>query len=178
MRYTEDVINRIKSLKKDRQTLFVAIDGFGGSGKSTLAKELKNALGEGVDIVSLDDFSYPADKKRLIEQIIAPLKNSTKAKYQKYDWDSKSLKEWLTIEPGSIVIIEGLTSLHPELRKYYDLTIWLSMDQGSASERGINRDLNEYGVDVRNKWENEWKPMEKEYVESYRPQDTADFILG
>lgn len=177
MKYTDGVVTKIKSLKKSGETLLIGIDGFGGSGKSTLAKDLKAELGQVSAVVSLDDFGYPADRKRLLEQVIVPLKNNNQAKYQRYDWESKTLKEWFTIEPSSIVIIEGLRALSPELKKYYDLTIWMDMDQEYASKRGLNRDLNEYKVDNASKWEHEWKSMEKDYVESDKPQETADFKI-
>lgn len=172
----QSIIDKIKKFKKNNKTFIVAIDGFGGSGKSTLAKDLKNILGNESEIISLDEFNYPPDRKRLLVQVILPLKQGQPSKYQIYDWKSKALKEWKEIKPGKILIIEGLTALHADLIENYDLTIWIDMDQEKASKKGISRDLNEYKVDTTKQWNNEWIPMEKEYVNSMRPQDKAEIV--
>lgn len=176
MKKIQDIANTIKKLKKVNATFIVAIDGFGGSGKSTLAKELRNILGQESEIVHLDDFNYPPDRKRFLEQVILPLKQEQSSKYQRYDWNNKALADWKEIKPGGILIIEGITALHSELIKNYNLTIWISMDKYKAHERGINRDLNEYKVDTTQQWKNEWIPMEKEYFDSIKPQSNADII--
>lgn len=176
MKKVREIANKIAKLKKANETFLVAIDGFGGSGKSTLAKDLKNILGNGSEIVPLDDFNYPPDRKRLLDQVLIPLKHDESSKYQRYDWNSKSLTEWIEIKPGRIVIIEGLTALHKELIDNYNLTIWIDMDQDKANKRGISRDLNDYKVDTKKQWKEDWIPMEKEYVDSTKPQSRADII--
>src|SRR5437868_4209532 len=114
MDYLSGVVNRIKKLKKHEKTFLIAIDGRGGSGKSTMAEDLKQRL-ENVTIVHLDDFAYPmrvADRQRLLDQVILPLKDHKVAKYQKRDFETKELTTWHEIQPGGIVIIEGVITLH------------------------------------------------------------------
>lgn len=182
MDYLSGVVEKVKKLKKPNETFLIAIDGFGGSGKSILARDLKKYLDKiaKTTIVEIDDFHDPdlkrKDRKRLLRQVIIPLKEGKKAKYQRYDWGTKQLAEWNEIEPNGVVIIEGLPSMHPDLGKY-DFTIWLNMPQEEAAKRGINRDLNEYKVDTKEQWEKDWMPQEKEYVEKFNPETRADVVI-
>ncbi len=174
------IVDQITHNKKQNKTFLIAIDGFGGSGKTTLAKKLAEKF-EFVSIVQLDDFYSPelkrTDRKRLVEQVVIPLKENRKAKYQRYDWTNKSLAEWKEIEAGGIVIVEGISTLHPDFGDKYDLTIWIDTSQEEAAKRGISRDINEYNIDSKEQWKNEWMPQEKEYVELIKPQNKADIIF-
>jgi uridine kinase len=175
-----DLMDKIKRSKKEDKTLLIAIDGFGGSGKSTLANQIKAAL-VNVTIVHLDDFYAPelkrADRARVVEQVIGPLAKNAKANYQRYDWPTGKLAEWHEIPPGGIVVLEGVTALHPDFGENYALKIWLDLSQAKAAKRGIARDLNEYQVDTRENWEKEWMPREREYFDSIRPDKRADMII-
>lgn len=184
MKYTEGIVERIKKIKKDGQTVLVAIDGFGGSGKTSLARDLKNDL-QGIaetTIVQLDDFYVPelkrADRKRVLGQVIQPLKNDKATKYQVYDWQLKKLAKWYGVVPGGIVIVEGVSAMHPEFGKSYDMTIWVDCSQDEAAQRGIKRDFKDYSIDTTKQWENDWMPQEKEYVEKFNPKEYADIIIS
>ncbi len=180
MEYLNYIVSKVKRLKKDDQTFLIAIDGFGGSGKSTMAHDLARRL-DNVSIVHSDDFHLPelnrSDRARISEQVIKPLKANRIARYQRFDWPSSSLAEWHEIYPRGVVILEGVSMLHPDLGNQYDLTIWIDMPQEEAAKRGIDRDLHEYKVDTREQWEKIWIPQEKEYVESVNPKAKADIIV-
>jgi len=90
-----ELSKNIYSLKREDRTLFVAIDGRGGSGKSTLAEKIAQNL-PSVTIVHLDDFAYPmqgADRERLLNQVILPLRKGTVAHYQRFDAKMGKLAE-------------------------------------------------------------------------------------
>lgn len=179
MSYLEEIVDKIRNLKQTNKTLLVAIDGRGGSGKSTLAENLKNSL-ENVTIVHLDDFAYPmggADRQRLLDQVILPLKENKVAKYQKRDFETKELTTWHKIEPGGIVIIEGVITLHDLLAKYYDFKIWIECPPEVGFQRGLKRDREVYKVDTEKEWKETWMPEEAKAIEEQKPQDKADFIL-
>lgn len=176
----QDIIGKIIQLQKGKQTILVAIDGFGGSGKTTLAKKLKDTFFDAT-IVQLDDFySHElnrADRERILEQVIKPLKENKSTKYQVYDWKNKTLAEWIEVKPGGIVFIEGVSMLHDDFNDYWDLRIWIDYPQEEGIKRGIERDKKEYGVDSTNEWVNIWKPQETEYVKTQKPQQKADFVI-
>lgn len=171
-----EIIDNIKSLKKDSETLLIGIDGFGGSGKSSLAKSIKKFFPHAY-IVEMDDFYSPtlkrADFQRVLDQVIEPLRNNTEAVYQIYNWKNDSFTSSIPINPGGIVLIEGVFSLTQELINNYDIKIWVDCDQNVGLERGVARD----GEQVRDKWTNIWMPLEKEYMEKQNPQGKADFII-
>jgi uridine kinase len=175
-----EVLSKINDLKKEGQTFLIAIDGFGGSGKSTLAQKLTQEI-PGSTIIPLDDFYSSelgqADIQRLLREVLKPLKEGREAQYLRFDWNSKSLKDLINVTSCNVVIIEGVYSLHPDLRSYYDLSIWVNLSQDQAAQRGIDRDLNIYKVDHQNLWKNIWMPKEKEYVNSTKPQEAADLII-
>lgn len=175
----DEIVKKISSLKIKDKTLLIAIDGFGGSGKTTLAQKLKNNF-ENATIVQIDDFySHQlkrADRERILHEVIKPLQENILARYQVYDWEKKKLTQWVEMKPGGLVIIEGVSAMHPDFGKY-DVTIWVDCSQEEAAQRGIARDINEHKVDTTQQWRNDWMPQEKEYVEEHKPKDKADFIV-
>jgi|SRR5579885_3209087 len=171
------LIQKIKNLSQKQKTLLLAIDGRGGSGKSTLAEKLKQNL-QDVTIVHLDDFAYPnTDRQRLLTQVILPLKENKPAKYQRFDWGTKQLAEWHEIQPGGIVIIEGVSTLHDMLYKYFDFKIWIECPAKVGFQRGVQRDKAVYHVDTTKDWLETWMPEEKKYIDEQHPQERADFIF-
>ena len=175
-----DLVGKIKKTSKRQKTFLIAIDGFGGSGKSTVAKFLKENL-ENVTVVEMDDFYSSelkrADFERVSEQVLKPLINDNVTRYQRYDWKSGSLMEWHTIEPGGIVIVEGVYAMHKDFQDAYDFKIWVDCQQEVGFKRGVERDKVRDGIDNSDKWVQDWMPLEKEYVQSQNPQQNVDYII-
>lgn len=177
MKSIDELVKSIGDLAKKQKTLLVAIDGRGGSGKSTLAEQLKQAL-ENVTIVHLDDFAYPnIDRQRLLEQVIFPLEENKTANYQRFDWGTKELADWHEIQPGGIVIIEGVSTLHDVLFKHFDFKIWIECPAENGFQRGLHRDLNVYKVNTKDDWLNKWMPEERKYIEEQNPEKKADYTI-
>ena len=181
MNQPSDLLEKIKSLQGKHKTLLIGIDGVGGAGKTTLSESLKENLANG-SIVQLDDFYSPelnrADRIRVLKQVFFPLENDADAKFQIFDWRSNTLKDWYTIKPGGIVIIEGVSALHSDFAEKYDFRIWINCPPELGFKRGIERDKVRDGADNTDKWRNIWMPQEKEYVESQKPQLRADYIIN
>lgn len=190
MTYAEQVnllVKTLAHLKPKRATLLVAIDGGGGAGKSTLARTLCERLD--ASMIQKDDFYLPSselpsreesiekpgssfDWPRLIEQVLNPLLQGREARYQRFDWPTQRLDNWLTVPAGGIILIEGVYSSREELRPFYDFIIWVECSENVRVERGIARD----GEHSRVWWVNDWLPAEQAYVKS-NPQKWADFIV-
>jgi uridine kinase len=187
---TAEIKRRLPVFHDDRRTLVVGIDGRGGAGKSTLAERMGNALGD-TTVVQFDDFYRPAaermkrhesgddevggdfDWRRIRDQVLKPLAVDALARYQRYDWDLDRLAEWHVVEPGGVVIVEGSYSTRPELRDFYELTIWVDAPHELRLLRGIQRD----GEQARSRWLDEWMPEEDRYVAFANPEAHADFVL-
>ena len=171
------------------RTRLVAIDGFGGAGKSELAQALNDQIDEAA-VVEVDDFWHPSttrpqrdrvvvdpgcdyDWRRLLDQVITPLREDRPAWYQRYDWGEDELLDWVEVTPGGTVIVEGVFSTRPELRSAYDCTVWVDCPIELCLKRGYERD-GENGFDL---WENEWIPAYRRYVELHDPRSHIDYVF-
>ncbi len=180
MHLSSDLIKKIESTPRRQKTFIIGVDGFGGSGKSTFAKLLKDHF-KGATIVEMDDFYSPplkrADYQRVNREVLIPLLSDTPASYRVYEWKTDTMSEPYTIEPGGVVIIEGIYSTNNEMRDAYDFKIWVECPQEVGIERGIARDVALGDTEIHNKWIKEWMPLEKEYADIHNPRGYADYIV-
>ena len=165
----------VKSRQRSATTL-VAIDGCGGSGKSTLATALARSL-ENADVVNCDyvgaNPSLTEWRHRLVRQVIEPLLDGRRARYSRYEWRSGKHLGCVEVEPGGVVIVEGVSTLHSDLYAYWDVTIWIECPRELRLARGVDRD----GEEMRSTWVDKWMPEEDSYVASEQPQMNADLIF-
>ncbi|HVF53470.1 MAG TPA: uridine kinase [Actinomycetota bacterium] len=181
----DQLVRSINAAGSKTTCVLVAIDGLGGSGKSTLAVHLADAIQ--AQIIQMDDFYLPSatrpqssvtvgdffDWERLKEQVLDPLGNGFPAKYQRYDWDSDRLEEWVDVSPQRPVIVEGVYCTRRELADAYDFTIWVDAPPGLRLRRGIERD----GENARQAWVEVWMPQEDDYVRAHHPQERANVVV-
>ncbi len=175
----EDIIEKLSLLVSPNKTIVVGIDGRGGSGKSTLADRIQQKIPNST-IVHLDDIVYPmggADRHRLIAQVLTPIKNSQQGRYQTYDYSEKKFTDWKVVNPEEVVIVEGVSTLHDDTYKFFDLKIWVECPAEIGLKRGVARELAQRGVDTSKEWREKWLPEEEEYITEQNPQQKADFII-
>lgn len=177
-----ELVERIRRLRDDVEgrTMLVAIDGEGGAGKSTLAARLAEALasdGGNVTVVCLDDFARPSvlgwDMRRMIDQVLDPLRAGRLGRYQRWDWPTDEGAEWHDVPADGVVIVEGVSAIRTELADRWDLTVWVSTSRAVRLERGIARD----GEVMRSRWLEVWMPEEDAYVTAQRPAERADYVV-
>jgi uridine kinase len=171
-----ELISRIEAVAAtERPPTLIAIAGRGGAGKTTLAARISARL-EHASVVHTDDFARPGIPGwdwRFTQQVIEPLLRNEPAQYQRYDWGSDQLAEWHRVEPGGVLIVEGVSSTRRELDVAWDLTIWVEAPTPERLRRGIARD----GEHTRQQWEEVWEPQEDAYIESQHPDQRADVIV-
>lgn len=152
------------------RTRLIGIDGAGGSGKSTFAATLSDK------IVSTDDFIAAPwewyDFERLRRDVIEPLLRDEPARYRRMDWNDGELKEWHVVEPGGVVVVEGVGALDLRLRDAYDHRVWVETPSEICLARGLARD----GEEALPLWE-AWSAKEQRYWSEQRPRDAADEIV-
>lgn len=156
-------------------TSIVSIDGLGGAGKSTLAAIVSDRIGAG--IIHTDDFAswdVPlAWGPRLLEQVLEPLAQNRPARYQRYDWDAREFTEWRTVEPGGVLLIEGVSSSQAAFRPYLAATVWVDTPRSVRLERGLQRD----GEDAAAQWA-AWMTEEEAWITIERPYERVDLIVA
>lgn len=175
------------ALLRDRPCGLVAIDGLPASGKSTLAGRLENELG--AVIVYLDDFVRPESEWRgtakpafpfpyiRYEEFLATvtsLAHGETTRYRRYDWATGQLAdEWREIRPDGLVVIEGVSALHPVLAPLYHLRFWVKSDAATTLAASLARGAGE--------WEGEWRDLFMPSVALYLatdPHRRADHLVA
>src|SRR5260370_10991087 len=136
-----DVVSAsIRIARVGRALLVGAIDGGAGAGKSTLAKGTRDRLA-GVSILRADHFfrplnEYPAARlppeeayrlyfpwERMCEEALLPLRRGQPACYQRYDWETDRLNQWVIVEPNEVILIQGVYSTRPASQPPLDSAI-------------------------------------------------------
>ncbi len=180
----DEVVTQITVLRDARTPVLVGIDGAGGSGKSTLAAAIAERLGSDAVVIPMDDFivrdrmlddSWEGgwDRRRLVEQVIDPVRLGRPMAYQRLEWLSNTLTDPIAVPEASVVIVEGITALHPALAPHWDLTIWVETDAMVALERGRARDA---GNENAQHWEL-WSSNDARYRAEHEPHSRADLIV-
>lgn len=164
----------------------VAIDGLPVSGKSTLAERFETELA--ATTLYLDDFIRPEaewrgqidpafpfgyiryDEYRAAVETVARRET---ARYRLYDWSLGKLSGEKVIEPGGLVLIEGVSALHPALAPLYDLRLWVESDATTTLSASLARGVGD--------WEKEWRELFLPSVDLYLrtdPRKRADYLVA
>jgi uridine kinase len=165
--------------------LLVAIDGLPLSGKTTLALRLIKELG--AECLGLDDLvrpeaewpsrdkpSFPFDFVRYDEFVdaVRSLAHNRRCLFHPYNWETGRVEDLPKVVRGDgIALVEGVSTLHPDLAPLYDLRIWIESDAettlAASFERGVGS------------WAHEWEFMFLPSVELYlqtNPKARADVV--
>jgi uridine kinase len=158
-------------------TTFVGIDGPGAAGKSALAARIAAAV-PGAVVVAVDDFSGPQfaewDWARFIRQVRDPLLTGRTARYQRWDWHRDEGAEWHDLQPGSMVVVEGVSSTRHEAAVPWHLSLWVDTPREVRLRRAVRRD----GASMLATWLTAWMPSEEAYIAAQRPQQRVDLVVS
>lgn len=165
--------------------LTVSIDGRCGSGKTSLA-ELLSALFD-CNVIHMDDYYLPPyrrkenwrqipggniDFQRLKEELLEPASKLLDAQYNAYSCQYGSMSPKAFDSSLPLTIVEGSYSQHPELRDFYDLTLFINLAEELRIERLKLRE-----GDYFSEFERTWIPAEEFYLKSCAIEEKADFLL-
>jgi uridine kinase len=170
-------------------TLVIGIAGGTGSGKTTIANYLLESVGpEQIAFLPHDayyrdlsdltqeeraqvNFDHPASlETELLIEHIHQLKKGKSIELPSYDFKTHTRNQaTLTIEPLPITLIEGiLIFAEPDLRKLFDIKIYVDTDADIRFIRRLQRDIIERGrttQSVINQYLETVRPMHLEFVE-------------
>ena len=172
-----DVVDDIY-LRHDAQaahTFVVAVDGGGGAGKSTFADALALRLG-GAPVVRTDDFAtwdVPLRwAPRFLEQVLEPVARGDVVRYQRSDWQTRTLMDWIEVTPSHFLVIEGVGASQSLFVPFISYAVWIATDRDERLRRGIQRD----GSAMAGEWAR-WMSEEDEYFERESPVNRADAVV-
>lgn len=169
--------------------LIIGIAGGSGSGKTTVVNKIVDSLPKQTVVVIPQDayyydnghlsqeeklkinFDHPNSIEwDLLIQQIDQLKKEQSIQMPMYNYVTCArAKETITIEPKTVVIVEGILILgNEELRKRMDIKLFVSTDSDDRLIRIMRRDIVERGRsynDVLNHYEKFVKPMHNQFIE-------------
>ncbi len=143
----------------------IAIDGVDGAGKTTFGDELLRYLEptkRQIIRASVDDFHNPRevryrlgafspqgffldsyDYEELIVRLLRPLSPSGTRHFRRVAFDHRTdtpiISDEEYAEPNSILVFDGIFLHRPELRSYWDFSIFLDVDFNVSIPRGAQR---------------------------------------
>lgn len=180
----KDFSELVKMAQKQGQRRIIAIDGRCGSGKSFLGNKLAEILH--ADIVHMDDF-YLRKEQRTPERYRTPGENIDHERvedflkawcagnpftYQKFDHRTFEPGQTFFMYPAKILVAEGSYSMHPSLRKYYDMTVFVRCTEETRQKRLKARE----GANYQN-FVTRWIPLEEMYFRTFDIEHLCDVIF-
>jgi uridine kinase len=185
--------------------LRIGIDGIDTAGKTTFADQLAAQIGQRhrpTIRASVDDFQHPRqtryrrgalspegyyqdafDYATLVQALLLPLGPTGDRYYRTKSFDYRSDRPLTAVfqqaVPNTLVIVDGVFMLRPELRPYWDVTIVLEIGFELALERALKRDLALFGTEevLRQRYTQRYLPAQQIYRQECRPHELADIVI-
>jgi uridine kinase len=202
-RVLEEIVDSVVARGDHR--LRVAIDGLTASGKTSLGHELAARIadrGRPVFRASLDDFKRPWRDRHLYDR-------ETGEGYYRNAFDVDAARTLLlepsgptangvvslcsidpitqiehaahttAMPPNGVLIVDGVFAFRPNINAYWDLRVWVEIDDELSVQRGVARDAEMLG-DARKAEElhrTRYLVGERLYIAEVDPRSLVDVIL-
>ena len=186
------------------RNVLVAIDGVDGAGKTTLADAIAPRVadrGRAVIRASVDDFHHPRavrytrgryspdgfyldsyDYDSFRKLLLDPLSPDGSGEYvaRRFDLDSDRPFDLVKqrAEPASALIIDGIFLHRPELRSYWDLSIFLKVDFTVSVPRGAQRSTDFGASDPASPSNQRYVGGQQRYLGECEPEQRTDIVIG
>lgn len=177
----------------------IGISGGSCSGKTTFVNRLKRRFGKEITVLSHDSYYVSRDnmsdeekaavnydhpdalETELLIRHIKSLKRGRWINCPIYDFEHHTRRrKTVRIMPSKIIIVEGvLIFADEELRKLFDLKIFIDSDADERLARRVKRDMRDRGrsaESVVTQYLATVKPMHEQYVEPGR--SIADIVIN
>jgi len=179
--------------------LIIGIAGGTGCGKTTVVNQILNELpDQEVGVISQDSYykdtthlSYDERIKinfdhprsidfELLENHLKDLKNGNSIDQPVYSFlKHNRTGDTVRTRPRKVMIVEGILILtNPDLRKMFDIKIFVHADSDERLIRRLKRDITERGRDideVLTRYQTTLKPMHQQFIEPMK--EYADIII-
>ncbi len=204
-----ETLGRLAALVKQRLgqgVLRVAIDGIDAAGKTTLADELAELL-ERTDRpvlrASIDGFHHPASVRHLRSE------EQPAHSYYEDSFDCRTLRSLLLdplgpggdhivrtrvfdfrtdlpikeaptrVQPGTVLLFDGVFLLRPELEGCWDLSVFVQVDPAISLQRASKRDVGLFGASdaTEQRYRERYLPGQELYMSLVRPDQRAHVLI-
>ncbi|MPY68203.1 hypothetical protein F8S09_16225 [Deinococcus sp. SDU3-2] len=179
------LIRKLRDMPWPQEVFIVAIDGYRGSGKRALAERLSLALG--AQVLHGDDFyrSMPEEQRaglspeqgymqylewQRLRAELTTVRNGSSGSFLAYDWAGTGPRQ-IHFSPEGWLIVEGVSTLRPELRHLYDLKVYVDTPEELRQSRLTARSGSA-------EWVKRWKAAEDWYHEHHHPALAADVVIS
>lgn len=121
--------------------------------------------------------------KALIDGLLSPLgvDGSREIRTRVFDFraDRPVACEPQTVGPQAILVFDGVFLHVPDLRSYWDFTVFLQVPFGTTVERAAKRDQHVFGSEgaVRARYARRYIPGQELYLAECQPQDRASVVV-
>jgi uridine kinase len=161
----DDLRSAVEALRNAGSPVVVAISGYGGSGKSTLVRDLvaeipDSARLRGDDFLRDDRFDQRSPDWDVVDR------TRLRAAIDEHR---------ATAASGSVLFVDAIGILHPDLAGAFDLTVWVDVPLEVATARGAARDR-AVGDDHDRLWNEVWTPNERDFDARFAPRAAADVL--
>lgn len=144
----EELFETIDELRRTYNAFAVAIDGQARAGKTTLAAYLSKKYG--APVIHLSDFILPPaqraadaettpagelDFERFDEEIVTPWLEKRPLVYTTVDSKTGEMLDRRALPDGQMFIFEGTYVLHPYIRDFYDLRLFVRVGEEEQARR-------------------------------------------
>ncbi|MEU7820991.1 uridylate kinase [Catellatospora sp. NPDC049133] len=190
--------------RREPGRLRVAIDGPDAAGKTTLADDLAALIGPRRQVIRLgiDRFHHPEavrrrrgplspegfyldsfDHEAIVDGVLRPLGPDGDGWYRPAVFDYRSDRA-VNVAPqeaaaGAVLLFDGVFLLRPELRDFWDISVYLHADPEVALARARVRDLPVFGSveAVEERYRCRYLPGQELYRAEADPLRRADVVL-
>ena len=168
------------------QRVLLAIEGGAAAGKSTLAQLLNHVYD--CAVAHMDDFFLRpeqrtaerleeaggnVDRERFLQEVLLPLSRGETVQYRRFNCATQTVEEPVSLRPTPLTVVEGVYSMHPELRERYDLSVFLKVSAALQCKRIGARNAPEF----QRRFFEEWIPMENRYFSAMGVEAVCDLVL-
>lgn len=184
--------------------MFIGIDGPGCAGKSRLADDLRQhyeQLGLPACVVPINNFCNPkairysgsADEGldvyrfnfdyQALQTALNELAGKGRRKFSHNCLNAASdqydvIAEYV-VDDGGVVIVEGVHALRSELRRWYDIALFLTVSDEEQLRRALVRDVSRGNsmTDIERKYNCRYRPSFEHYIKMHEPTEYANFVV-
>lgn len=199
MSLIESLAVAIDRVARDRRAL-VAIDGPDAAGKTTMARAVAEHVGRPVVTASIAGWHNPRhvrlrqgplspegylldafDLDALVGECLQPFRSGAR-RIRTAGFDHRVdavASSYADAADDAVLVVEGVFLQRPELRPFWDLSIYLHVPEPVTLARALARDAEQLGseANVRDRYERRYLPAQALYRELSSPVERADIVI-